>query len=64
MKSIKRFFNYLLSDHGIVDSPRTDGASIMYSYITFSGVPRDTEIRQKTKPDNVVNFNDFKLRRA
>lgn len=64
MKSIRKFFNYLLSDHGIVDSPRIDGASIMYSYITFSGVPRDTKSKQKTKPDNLINFNDFKLRRA
>ena len=64
MKSIRRFFNYLFSDHGIVDRPRIDGASIMYSYITFSGVPNDTEIKQKTKPDNIIDFNDFKLRRA
>lgn len=64
MKKLKSFFNSLFSDHGIMDRPNTDAQSIMYSFITFSDVSGNYKTNDKTKTDNVINFNDFKLRRA
>ena len=64
MKKLRSFLGSMFSDHGRFDHPYTDAQSIMYSYITFSGAPRKNGTTHKPCPDNIINFNDFKLRRA
>ena len=64
MKKIGSFFGKMLSDCGNHGRPGIDPQGIMYSYIIFSGAPRKINKNHKNPPDNIINFNDFKLRRA
>ena len=64
MKALKNFFNRMFSDHGSISRPPMDAASLMYSYITFSGERnRDTD-KPVNKGGKLINFTEYKLRRA
>ena len=64
MKGLRTFLGNMFSDHGMFSRGYPDAQSMMYSYIAFPGEPRDVE--KPVKPDSarVINFMDYKLRRA
>lgn len=70
MKKLRNIFNTLFSgnpdlpDERVFGNPYMDAQQFMYSYITFSGDPRKQEGSNKPNMGNIINFNDYKLRRA
>ena len=64
MKAFKNFFNRMFSDHGMISSPPEDAASLMYSYITFTGERKSRKDEPLNKGGKLINFTEYKLRRA
>ena len=64
MKAFKNFFNRMFSDHGSISRPPVDAASFMYSYITFRGERKCDTDNPANKGGKLINFMEYKLRRA
>lgn len=70
MKKLKGFFgkffydNPDIPDNRIFGNPYMDAQQFMYSYITFSGDSRKQEGSNAPNMGNIINFTEYKLRRA
>ena len=70
MKKLNKIFSSFLSGNPtlpndrIFGNPYMDAQQFMYSYITFSGDPHKQEGSNKPNMGNIINFTDYKLRRA